>query len=127
MSGFLMGGLYGLSPSFAARDAATSANRSATAAETVAERMKQTMDRVDKLALVCMAMWSLLQEKTELTEEDLMDRVREIDLADGVEDGKVSKRVVNCPQCARVMHPRHKKCMYCGATELKESAFDDVT
>ena len=84
-------------------------------------------ERFDKLSLVCLAMWSLLQEKTHLTEEELMERVRAIDLADGVADGKVTRTVRQCTQCGRTMSPRHRKCLYCGAEELKESAFDDVT
>jgi hypothetical protein len=84
-------------------------------------------ERVDKLSLVCLAMWSLLQDKTGLSEEELMERVRLIDLADGVPDGKVTRTVRRCVQCGRTMSPRHRKCLYCGAEELKESAFDDIT
>ena len=52
--------------------------------------------RVDRLAMVCAALWDLVKEHTELTEEDLFQRVEDIDLRDGVlvlgEDGPVGTR-----------------------------------
>ena len=84
-------------------------------------------ERVDKLVLACMAMWELLKDRTELTEEDLMAKVQEVDLRDGQADGKVSKTVAKCPKCGRTMSPRHKKCLYCGASKLKVGAFDAAT
>ncbi|MFP4053873.1 MAG: hypothetical protein ACLFV7_08425 [Phycisphaerae bacterium] len=94
--------------------------------EAAAVSISALNDRVDKLSLVCLAMWSLLQEKTALSEEDLMERVRLIDLADGVPDGKVTRTVRQCTRCGRTMSPRHRKCLYCGTEDLKESAFDDI-
>ena len=82
--------------------------------------------RLDKLTLICMALWSMLSEKTDFIEEDLLERVRKIDLLDGAEDGKLQRQVAQCPQCNRVMSARHTKCLYCGAERLKLTAFDDV-
>ncbi|MEM9884031.1 MAG: hypothetical protein AAF800_14050, partial [Planctomycetota bacterium] len=48
-------------------------------------------DRFERLSLVCMAMWSLLQDKTDLTEADLLERVQTIDLMDGQADAKAGK------------------------------------
>ena len=79
---------------------------------------------MDQLSLVCSAMWELLREKNGLTEEDLMAKVREVDLRDGVADGKVTKQVLKCVKCGRTMSPRHKKCLYCGAEKLNPQAFD---
>ena len=72
--------------------------------------------RLDRLTLVCMAMWSLLKEKTNLTDEELLKRVEEIDLADGKLDGRVSAQVITCPQCNRQMSTRTNRCFYCGYT-----------
>ena len=83
-------------------------------------------DRVDRLSLICMAMWSLMQDKTSLAEEDLMQRVKAIDLMDGKEDGKATKTISQCSQCDRAMNPRHKKCIYCGHAKLISSAFDTL-
>lgn len=92
-----------------------------------ARRTREFEERVDKIVLVTMAMWSLLQEKTGVTEDDLIARVQEIDLKDGVEDGKVSKQLANCEACGRAMNSRHTKCLYCGNEKLIHSAFDRVT
>lgn len=81
-------------------------------------------ERVDRLSLICMAMWSLLQDKTKLTEEDLMERVKLLDLMDGQEDGKATRTVSKCTKCSRPMNARHKRCIYCGHEKLVRSAFD---
>jgi len=84
-------------------------------------------DRFERLSLVCMAMWSLLQDKTGATEADLLERVQTIDLMDGRIDGKATKvGVVKCVKCDRPMSDRHLKCIYCGAEKRASSAFDRV-
>ncbi len=94
--------------------------------ERAVNEVSHLADRLDRLVLVNMAMWSLLQEKTGLTEQDLMDRVQQVDLADGQLDGKARKPLAKCPDCDRVMSPRHKRCLYCGADRLDYSAFDSA-
>jgi hypothetical protein len=83
-------------------------------------------DRLERLALICMAMWSLVQSETNLTEEDLLERVREIDMMDGTADGKITRQVVRCSKCDRPMSSRHTRCIYCGSENLVASAFDTV-
>jgi len=80
--------------------------------------------RLDKLTLVSMAVWSLVKEKTSLTDEDLMERVRQIDLSDGVLDGQVKLAPVKCASCGRTMSRRHSRCMYCGSERLNADAFE---
>ncbi|MEM6459921.1 MAG: hypothetical protein AAF710_11085, partial [Planctomycetota bacterium] len=76
---------------------------------------------------VCMAMWSLLQDKTDLTEADLLERVQTIDLMDGQADAKAGKAgVTRCAECDRPMNDRHLRCIYCGAERPAGSAFDRV-
>ncbi|MDP7637385.1 MAG: hypothetical protein QF577_07540, partial [Phycisphaerae bacterium] len=79
------------------------------------------------LTLICMALWSLLRERTDLAEDDLMERVKQIDLSDGRSDGKVRRKpIVRCPRCNRVMSQKHSRCLYCGAEDLEATAFDSV-
>ncbi len=85
--------------------------------------MEHLEDRLDRLTLINMAMWSLLSEKTSLTPADLAQRVREIDLADGKEDGKLTRTLKTCRKCNRVMSPRHSKCLYCGSVDLSSDPF----
>ena len=117
----LFGSMAGMS--MAADRAATRAS-SAAAARDVQSEVRGLEDRLDRLTLVCMALWELLKERGELTEEDLATKVREIDLRDGVADGKITKQIKHCPRCDRVMSPRHQKCMYCGAVDLQTTPFD---
>ena len=92
-----------------------------------AQRMVHDLEqRIDKLTVICMAMWGLLHERLSLTEEDLMERVKEIDLRDGQADGKITPTVAQCRQCGRVMSRTHSKCMYCGAEKLDIGPFDQV-
>jgi len=100
----------------------TTSSSSSGAAD--ASDLRYLEDRVDRLSLICMAMWSLLQDKSSLKEEDLIERVKMLDLMDGKEDGKATRTVSQCTRCDRPMNPRHKKCIYCGNEKLISSAFD---
>ena len=89
--------------------------------------MQYLEDRFERLSLVCMAMWSLLQDKTNLTEQDLLDRVQAIDLMDGQRDAKAATAGVSrCRKCDRPMAARHLRCIYCGADKPAGSAFDRI-
>jgi predicted Zn-ribbon and HTH transcriptional regulator len=103
-----------------AREAVSKAREAQTTASDIERRL-------DKLTLICMALWSLLSEKMQLTEENLMERVKTIDLTDGQADGKLQREVARCANCNRVMSRRHSKCIYCGADRLHPTAFDEVT
>jgi hypothetical protein len=105
---------------------ASESARAAAAAGSAKRDVAHMEDRIERLSLVCMAMWSLIQDKTRLTEEDLMERVRMIDLMDGVEDGKAARTVQKCHACNRTMSPKHQRCLYCGAQKLAQSAFDKI-
>ncbi len=102
------------------------AARASSAAGSAKRDVTHLADRLDRLSLVCMAMWSLIQDKTQLTEKDLLERVKMIDLMDGVEDGKASRTIQKCHACNRVMSARHRKCLYCGEKKLAQSAFDTI-
>ena len=53
-----------------------------------------------------------------------MDKINEIDLRDGDQDGKVAKKPIeNCTQCDRPLLRNKPFCLYCGAT-VDRSAFE---
>lgn len=79
---------------------------------------------IDRLSLLCQAMWELVSEKTNLTGQDIEQKVMEIDLRDGTLDGKLGRSQRQCPQCNRNLHRRHDKCLYCGHEVGREHAFD---
>ena len=91
------------------REPAREASRST--GEGVYDR-RRLEDRLERLALICMGMWSLLQSTT--------------DLMDGVVDGKITHQVCRCGRCDRPMSSRHNRCIYCGSEQLVACAFDSV-
>jgi hypothetical protein len=94
-------------------------------AERATSRVADLEDRLDKMVLLNLALWSLLEEKIGLTEEELTARVTEIDLLDGKLDGKLASSPVNCDDCGKVLHKRHRRCMYCGY-QLETSGLDSI-
>lgn len=59
------------------------ANADTSIASHQAEHARQAIfdleNRIDKLTLICQSMWSLIQDKTDLTEADLVKRVTKLD------------------------------------------------
>ena len=82
-------------------------------------------EKVRQLALATQAVWSFLKEKHHLDEQDLMQRMEEIDLLDGTKDGKFAAQTVTCLSCSRKMNSKNMKCIYCGATNQKFNPFAD--
>ena len=117
-------GLYGRAFQPPASAASIKADLGASRGRNAVATIRELQDRIDRLLLANIAMWSLVREKIGLTEEDLLERVRQIDLSDGEEDGKLRTQVVRCAKCKRVMSHRHRTCLYCGADKLDPTAFD---
>lgn len=104
---------------------AKNAARRGTAKALDAKRdVRYLEERLDRLTLVNMAMWSLLKEKVGVTEEELINRMVEIDISDRKADGKVTPDVRKCGKCGRTLAAKHRKCLYCGAADLRATAFD---
>jgi len=91
-------------------------NASARSAATGAQSRARSVERdVQRLEMLCEAMWSLMKEKAHLTDDDLMAKMAELDLSDGKADGrKAEGGPVICPQCSRPNNRRLDYCMYCG-------------
>lgn len=75
------------------------------------ERARAAEQNVDRLMLTSAAMWSLVKQRTGLTDQDLILRVRQMegDQAEG------RGPAVKCAKCGRTVPARKAKCMYCGA------------
>jgi hypothetical protein len=79
-------------------------------------------ERADKLALVCTALFELMQESNpDLSLDRLRRKITEIDLRDGQVDGRVTPKPRRCPQCEAAMSPRFGRCLFCGHKD--ETAF----
>ena len=95
-----------------AESAAAGASRKATSAK---QEIAGLRARCDKLLMVCEALWTIVRDKHGLTEDDLVNRVNDIDLQDGRLDGRVKKDLsARCPECDRTISQRFPKCIYCG-------------
>jgi hypothetical protein len=108
----------------AARDAKFEAQ--ITAQQAIDQTYLPYVKQLDKLGLICQAMWSLIQEKTGLTEKDLLERVTELDLKDGKLDGKYMRPPVDCPKCGAKMSNKFNRCLFCGTEHTDASTFATV-
>lgn len=97
-----------------------------TAGRTSQANVDRLEARLEKLTLICHAMWAILKDKTQLSEEDLLAKVMELDLADGVTDGRHNTVPKHCPICKRPMSSQHKRCLYCGHVPTPQSAFETL-
>ncbi len=91
----------------------------AEAAQDRSERLQFEVNelkrRCDALTIGCQAMWELLREACEVGDEAIVEKIKEIDLRDGVEDGKITvAESKQCPNCGRATNARRQACLYCG-------------
>lgn len=107
-------------------EARSAGRRGEDKAEDAVELTQRLSARVDRLTLINMALWSLMKERTGLTEEDLAKRIQEIDLADGQLDGKIRTQIKNCPHCQRTLSQKHNRCLFCGYEPEEKDAFSTV-
>lgn len=102
-----------------------SAGREARAATEDAREAKASIAELqasfDRLSLLSLAMWQLLREKAGITDEELVGKIHELDLQDGVRAGKVQARPRNCSECGRQNNGERDACLYCGGALLAAS------
>jgi hypothetical protein len=70
-------------------------------------------ERVDRLLLVVDAMWSLLEEGG-YTDEQLKERIEQIDSSDGVVDGRRRPQGRHCRECGTKVPADLPTCQFCG-------------
>ena len=81
--------------------------------------------RVDRLALLCEAMWELLQEETDISKEDLQKKVLELDEEDGRRNFRRQRVAQDC-ECGAKIPPTRLSCQFCGAPPAGRSPFDAI-
>jgi hypothetical protein len=94
--------------------AAINAARAGSKADRLVLENKALQANLEKSMLISEAIWELLRDKAKLTDADLQKKIHEIDMRDGVLDGKNKRQAVACPDCGRKVSPRHPACIYCG-------------
>jgi hypothetical protein len=81
-------------------------------------RVKQEVRRLEanlaKALLINEALWEIIKEKHQMKEEQLYEKIYEMDMRDGVLDGQNQRKKMDCPKCGRVVAPRYSACIYCG-------------
>jgi hypothetical protein len=109
-----MYGYDGVGERSAAIGAAADAQRAASQARDAEQRVKALEESLAKTMLICESLWEILRERAGVTDETLFEKIREVDLRDGVLDGKNQFKPTECPSCARRLSARHARCLYCG-------------
>jgi hypothetical protein len=110
----------------ARRDASEAKTEAASSRADVAQNSRQVRDldyAIDRIALASQAMWELVSSRLGLTEEELREKMNEIDLRDGEADQRMTDRVIDCLGCGRKANVRRDRCIYCGATVPKPMPF----
>ena len=81
---------------------------------TMSVQMRDLEHEIGRLSLLNQALWELVRDRLNVTDADLEQKAREVDLRDGVEDGSITNTAVKCPRCGRISNSKHYKCLYCG-------------
>ena len=95
--------------------------------ETLKRQIADAFDRIDHANLVTIALWELIAERLGLTVEQIRARVSDIDLRDGVHDGRYGGDVPCCTGCGRQIRPKRTRCMYCGLPRRGLGLIDSVS
>ena len=105
-------------------DAEATAERATHKADNTSRHIEDRIAaRLDNIVLANTAVWALMREKFGLTDEDLMNKMEEIDLADGKRDGRMGRTMQVCPSCKRRSAEHHGNCLYCGQAFGPRSPF----
>jgi len=89
-------------------------------------RLRHLQERVDRLELAVESLVRVLENRAGITKEELAVMTQWVDLADGVEDGRIgpdrSSDAPLCSHCGRPVNPRRQICIYCNGIIEKEEA-----
>ena len=102
------GGVGSLESMRAASEAGTKASRATN--ETM-----QIRRELNRLLMINEALWEIIRDREGLKDDDLIRKIDEIDLRDGVLNGRRAKQTPqDCSNCGRTLPKRQPVCIYCG-------------
>lgn len=78
--------------------------------------------KLDRVVLLNQAIWSLVKLQTNLTESDLMQEIKRLDMLDGQLDGKIVE-TKKCSKCSTILAASADSCYQCGTISNVSSAF----
>ena len=87
------------------------------------ERIQELEYRINRMALASQALWELVRSRLEITEAELLDKIGEVDLRDGVKDERMTPQIITCPSCGRSCNTKSSRCVFCGAAVPKPHVF----
>ena len=82
-------------------------------------------ERIDRLTLLCEAMWQLVEEHSDLELADLEQRIDQLDQTDGRRDLRRQRTAVPC-ECGAMVPVTALSCYFCAAPAMRNSPFDMV-
>ena len=100
----------GFLTSMAIQDSASAKN----AAEAAGRRLRVLEANLAKTLMICETLWELLRDEHGWSDKTLHKKLYEVDMRDGVLDGKNQRKAVECPDCGHTVSARHPACIYCG-------------
>jgi hypothetical protein len=107
--------LLGVNQTKQAGEASTKAQAASDKVDSVNDRIQALEKRIDSLVLFSQAIAEILEEKARYKQEELLKKIDEIDLRDGVKDGRMGHgRGIKCEKCSRPYNTKLNKCLYCG-------------
>jgi len=115
-----------LSPSRMVADrplASASAPDAAAKAKVVPPDSSDLRSQLDRLQMICEAMWQVIKERVGSDDEHLLKLVEQIDLRDGRLDGRSAPAASNCSACGRMVSVRTGVCLFCGETQNPKAVF----
>jgi len=104
-------------------EAKTDAIEAKQEAAQYSDRVRSLESQVAQIALACQAMWELLRERAGISEAELLAKIKEVDLRDGTQDGRMTPVLTKCPACGKPSNSKNARCMYCGAAIPKQHVF----
>lgn len=105
----------------AAASAGAAAGAAASRAERALSETQAVRADIERLLMICEALWGMLKEQHGYADEELFRRVMEIDLSDGRADGRVAPSAPGrCPSCNHVVSKRRPVCLYCGRAMMTD-------
>lgn len=120
----MMDVLWDLSQQGQINDAQQSANEAQHRARDAQDLFLQMEKRISRLSLLCQAMWEMLRERAEFTDDQFASKVLEVDLRDGRNDGRIATQIADCPSCGRKTNSKRTTCVICGAELPKPHPFE---
>ena len=83
-------------------------------AQAASQRVKILEANLAKALMICETLWELLRDEHGWNDAALHKKLHEVDMRDGVLDGKNQRKAVECPDCGHTVSSRHPACIYCG-------------